>query len=158
MSPIASAMVVRRGQLLHVARLARQPADRQVVAFGLHPRQAVGRQRRHRVVVDLAARNHRQPLVKQRGERAQDARLRLAAKAEQDEVMARQHGVDQLRHDRVVVADDAGKERLFPAQPLREVLANFVADRTPADVSPRDGRFQVPEGFKTGRRRHIRLL
>ena len=81
---------VRRRQLLDVARLARQPANRHLVAFGLDALLAERRERRDRVVVDLALRNHRQPLVEQRRQRAQDARLRLAAQAEQDEMVARQ--------------------------------------------------------------------
>jgi hypothetical protein len=39
------------------------------------------------IVVDLAAGHHRDQLVEQRDERAQQARLGLAAQAEQDEVM-----------------------------------------------------------------------
>src|SRR5215475_6748637 len=39
----------------------------------------------------------------------QDAALRLAAQSEQDEIVLREDGVDQLRNDRIVVADDAGE-------------------------------------------------
>ena len=52
------------------------------------------------------------PLVEQRRQRAEDARLRLAAQAEQDEVVPREDRVDELRDHGVVVADDAGKQRL----------------------------------------------
>ena len=65
--------------------------------------------------MDFAAGDDGQRLVEQRGQRAEQARLRLAAQAEQDEVVAREHGVDHLRDDGVVVADDAGKERLAGA-------------------------------------------
>ena len=87
-----------------------------LVAFGREPRAARAADRVERIVVDLAARHHRDLLVEQRHERAEQARLRLAAQAEQDEVVLRQQRVDQLRHDGVVVADDAGKERLAGAQ------------------------------------------
>jgi hypothetical protein len=137
---------VRRGQLFDIARLARQPAHRHLIAFGLDALLAEGRQRRDRIVVDLAVGNDRDPLVEQRGQRAQDARFRLAAQAEQDEVMPRQHGVHELRDDRVVVADDAGKEGFFPLQTLRQVLADLVAHRPAANLSTGDGRFQLSEG------------
>ena len=57
------------------------------------------------------------PLVEQRRQRAQDAGLRLAAQPEKNEVVARQDGVDDLGTDGVVVADDAGKQRLAPSLP-----------------------------------------
>ena len=73
--------------------------------------------------------------VEQRGESAQDARLRLAAQAEQDEVVPREDGVDDLRDDGVFVADDAGEERrrlvaagAGRAQAGDEVLAELVFD------------------------------
>ena len=69
-------------------------------------------QRSVRIVAQLGAGDVGRVGVEQRGERAQDARLRLAAQAEQDEVVARENGVDHLRDDGVVIADDAGKERL----------------------------------------------
>ena len=42
--------------------------------------------------------------------------------------MARQDGVDDLRHDGVFVADDAGKERFPALQFADQVLAKFVFD------------------------------
>ena len=74
--------------------------------------------------MDLAARHDRDLLVEQVDERAQDAALRLAAQAEQDEVVPRQDRVDELRDDRVVVADDAGEERLA-ARSLRIRLSRI---------------------------------
>jgi hypothetical protein len=72
--------------------------------------------------------------VKQRGECAQQARLRLSAQAEQDEVVAREDGVDYLRDDGVVVADDAGEQALLRtgdlAQARDEVVAKLVLDAT----------------------------
>ena len=40
--------------------------------------------------------------------------------------MARQNGVDDLRHHRVVIADDAGKYRAAFPQSGHQVLAQFV--------------------------------
>ena len=149
---------VRRRQLFDVARFARQPADRHLVAFGLDAVLAERRQRRNRIVVDLALRNHRQPLVQQRGQGAEDARLGLAAQAEQDEMVARQDRVDQLRHDGVVVADDARKQRVFPAQSLRQVVADLVTDRPAAHLTARDGGLQLSERIDAWRGRHISIM
>ncbi len=148
---------VRRRQLLDVARFARPPGDRHLIAFGLDARLPERRQRRERIVVDLAVGNHRNPLVEQRRQRAENARLGLAAQAEQDEVMPREHGVHQLRHDRVVVADDAGEQRVFPAQVFRQVVAHLVSDRAAAHLAPGDGGFQLCKCFNPWRRRHISI-
>ena len=68
--------------------------------------------RRVRVVVDLAAGDDRHPLVEQAGERADDAGLGLAALAEEDHVVPGEQRVLELRHDRVLVAEDAVEQRL----------------------------------------------
>ena len=47
-------------------------------------------------------------------QRPQNAALGLPAKSKQDEVVTGQNGVDDLRHNRVVVADDPGKHRCVP--------------------------------------------
>ena len=109
-------------------------------------RAAVGAERRQRIVVDLAARHHRDRLVQQVGERAQDAALRLAAQAEQDEVVAGQDRVDDLRHDGLVVADDAGEQGFLLPQPGDEVFADFVFDVTPGEAASLDSRTEFGEG------------
>ena len=88
--------------------------------------------RRQRIVVNLAAGHDRDLLVEQIDEAAEDPALRLAAQAEQDEVVARQDRVDELRDDGVVVADDAGKQRLARLQLANEVVADFLFDRARA--------------------------
>ena len=65
-----------------------------------------------RVVVDLDAGQHRHPLVQQVRQHAEDARLGLAAQAEEQQVVLGEDAVDDLRDDAVAVADDAG-EQLF---------------------------------------------
>ena len=76
--------------------------------------------------MDLAAAQIRRLRIEQRRQRAQDAALRLAAQSQQNEIMPRQNGIDDLRHDRVVVADDAGKDRAVAAQPRDQVVAHLV--------------------------------
>ena len=70
--------------------------------------------------------------IEQRGQRAQNAGFGLAAQAEQNEVMAREHGVHDLRDDRIFIADDAGEERILGfggrAQAGDQVIAELVFD------------------------------
>ncbi len=88
---------VRGCELLDVAVLARQPRDRQRVSLGPHARAARAADGRERVIVDLAARHHRNLGIEQIGERPEQPALGLAAEAEQDEVVARQNRVGDLR-------------------------------------------------------------
>ena len=53
----------------------------------------------------------RRPLIEQRGQLADQARLGLAAQSQKNKVMARQDRVDHLRHHRILISDDAGKQR-----------------------------------------------
>ena len=66
--------------------------------------------RRERVVVDLAAGDDGRLFVEQVDQAARDARLGLAALAEEDDVLPGEDGVLDLRDDRLFVADDAGEE------------------------------------------------
>ena len=75
-----------------------------------------------RIVVDFGAGDDRNLLVEQFGELANDAALCLAAQAEQDDVVPRQNGVDQLRNNGFVVTDDAGKS----FSPARSFLIRFA--------------------------------
>ena len=104
---------VGRRQLLGVAPVARQPVDGRRVAVALDDRPRRRADGRGRVVVELAAADDREPVVEQADQGAGHARLRLAALAEEDEVLAGEDRVLDGRHDRVVVADDrrAGRRR-----------------------------------------------
>ncbi len=126
---------VGRRQLLDESRLARQPADRHPVAFLRDAGAARAADRRQRIVVDLAARHDRDLLVEQIDQTAKDPALRLTAETEQDEVVSRQDRVDELRDDGVVVADDAGEQRLARLQLPNEVVANFLFDRSRAGAA-----------------------
>ena len=100
------------------------------VAFARDPGAARAADRSERIVVNFAAGDDRQMLVEQIDEAAQDAALRLTAQAEQDEVVPRQDRVDELRDDGVLVADDAGEERVAGLQLVNEVVANLLLDRS----------------------------
>jgi hypothetical protein len=64
-----------------------------------------------RIVTHLGAGDVGAGGVEEGGQRAKDARLGLAAEAEEDEVVLAEDGVDELGDDGVFVADDAGEER-----------------------------------------------
>ncbi len=120
---------VGRGQLLAVAPVARQPGDLGGVAALGHALAARRADRRQRIVVDLAAGEHGHGLVEQAGKQPRDPRLGLAALAEQHDVLTAEHGVFDLGDHRVVVADDAGQERLAAPQPGDEVVPHLLLDR-----------------------------
>ena len=78
---------VGRGQLFDVAVVAVEPGDgRRVAALGDQVAAALA-ERLVGIVANLAAGDVGHLLVEQRGERAQDAALGLAAQAEQNEVL-----------------------------------------------------------------------
>jgi hypothetical protein len=87
-----------------------------------------GRDGRERVLRDLGAGEDRRPLVQQADEAAHQAGFRLAALAEQDDVLVAENGVGELRDHRVVVTGDAGKQRLAGAQPGDEVAPELGLD------------------------------
>ncbi len=66
--------------------------------------------------------------IEQRRQGTQDAAFGLTAQTEQNEIMPRENGVDDLRNDGVVVADDAGEEAgvAVMTQAGDEVVAEFV--------------------------------
>ena len=57
---------------------------------------------------------------------AQDARLRLSAQAEEDEIVPGEDGVDELRQHAVLVSDDALEERPVARETLEEIFAQLV--------------------------------
>ena len=120
---------VGRRQLLAEATVAVDPLDRRLVAALLHQVTRVRRHRVVRVVVDLAAGDDRHPLVEQTDERAHDARLRLAALAEEDDVVAGEQRVGELRDDGVVVTDHAVDERFALREHAHGVGTELFLDR-----------------------------
>ncbi len=79
-----------------------------------------------RIVVDLAAAQVGHVRVEQRSKRTQNAALGLAAQSQQNEIVPRKNCVDDLRHDGVVIADDAGKHRIAGAHARHEIVAHLV--------------------------------
>src|SRR6185437_7549733 len=117
---------VGRGELLHEAGLARQPGDRcpgALLGYELAPKL---RDRRERVVVHFAPGEYRNLFVEQRDELAQDAALRLPAQAQQDEVVARQDGVHELRDDGLLVPHDTREQRRAVLEQADQILAQLV--------------------------------
>jgi hypothetical protein len=121
---------VRRGELFDEALVAAHPGDRRVVAGGRQQLTRELRDRTERGVVDLAPGDDRHGVVEQRRERPQDARFRLPAQAEQDEVVPREQCVHDLRHHGLVVAEHALEERAAVGQAGQEVRADLVLHRT----------------------------
>ena len=78
------------------------------------------------VVVNLATGDVRRLSVEQRGQGAQDAAFGLAAQSQQNEIMARKNGVDDLGHDRVVISDNAGENGAALPEFRDQVVAHFV--------------------------------
>ena len=121
------------------------PFDRRVVAVLADEIARVLRHRLVGVVVDLRTRDHRQPLVEQRDERADHAGLRLAALAEEDDVVAGEQRILELRQHGVLVAEHAGEQRLAVLDLRDGVAPDLLLDR---DRLP-SGLAQLTEGGGT---------
>ena len=117
---------IGRRQFFHVALLGRQVCNRSIVAQFRDLLPAAAANRRVRIVMDFAAGDVGRLRIEQCGQRAQDAALGLAAQSQQDEIMPRKNRVNDLRHDGVVVSDDAGKNRAALAEFHDQVVAHFV--------------------------------
>jgi hypothetical protein len=101
-----------------------------------------------RVLVELAAGEHRRPLVEQADQRADEAGLALPALAEQHQVVAGDQRPFDLRDDGVLEADHAGQARLAGLQAGQQVAAELGLD------GPEDGSAgaERAEGRRRGRR------
>jgi hypothetical protein len=135
------------GELLDVTLLTGEPADGGSVAALGHDRPSLGRHRREGVVVQLALAQHRDLGIEQLDQLAEDTGFGLAAEAEQDEVVAAEKRVDDLRGDALVVADDAGEDGLPRLEAFDQVGAQLVLDPAAGTLRPL-GR---PEFAKRGR-------
>ena len=136
---------VGRRQLLAVALIAVHPADGGFVALLGGDGAALGGDGRERVFGDLGALDDGRELVKQAREAAHDARLRLAALAEQDDVLAAEDGVGDLRQHRLVVADDAGEQGFAGANLGDEVAAHLRLHRQHLEA----GCLELAQGFRS---------
>jgi hypothetical protein len=137
---------VGRGELLAETSFAMHPLDRRVFTALGQQEPGVLRHRRVRVVVDLAAGDRRCPLVEQADERADDARLRLAPLAEEDDVVAGEQRVLELGQHRVVEADDPVDQGLAGGDARQGVRPDLLLDgpRLPT------ARSQLAEGAGAG--------
>ena len=70
----------------------------------------------------------RQLRIEQRRQRPQDAAFRLTTKSKQNEIVARENCVDNLRDDCVVISNDSGKHRRVSVLPQScyQIVAKFV--------------------------------
>src|SRR5271156_6422017 len=121
---------VGRGEFFHVAMFAREPGNGRGVAFSSNAFAASGANRGVGIVVNFAALDHRDMRVHESHQAAQDARLRLPAQTKQNEMMARENGIDDLRQNGIVVAMHTGKKLVAPFQLAQQILAQFLAHAT----------------------------
>src|SRR5206468_11677112 len=82
--------------------------------------------RREGVVINLAAGDNGDFVVKEAHKRANEPRLGLAALAEEDDVLAGENGVLQVRQDGVLVANDPREVGLALLDAPNEVLAHLL--------------------------------
>src|SRR5579859_3930743 len=117
-------------EFLDVAIVGRKICDRRCVAELRNFLAAPPADWSVRIVVHFASGQIRHMRVEQSRKGAQDAAFGLTAQSQQDEIVPGKNRVDDLRHDRVVVADDAGKYRGVTAVPQAsgEILSQFVFD------------------------------
>ncbi len=99
------------GKFFYVALVRSEPCDGSLIGELCELIAAKLRDGGVGIVVDLGAGDVGEMRIEERGEGAEDARFRLSAKTEKDEVVFAEDGVDDLRDDGVFVADDAGEER-----------------------------------------------
>src|SRR5260221_14086187 len=117
---------VRRRELLDESAVAIYPCDWRCVASFLDEISRVLRDRCERIVVYFASGNDRNYFVEQRGERTQDARLRLPTETEKYEVVPGKKGIDDLRHHRLFVTKYAFEESAAPFEPSEKVVAQLI--------------------------------
>ena len=120
---------VRGGQLLGVPLLPVAPRHRQVVAELLGPPPRPRRDRVEGVLAELAALDHRRPLVEQPHQGAQQPGLPLPPLAEQDDVVPGDQRALELGYDGGVEAVQAGPGVLARGQLGQQVGADLLAQR-----------------------------
>jgi hypothetical protein len=117
---------VGRGELLDVAMLPGNPFDRGVVPVLVELQLAEFGDGVERVVVDLRSRQDRNLGIQELDELSEDPTLRLTAQSEQDEVVAGEDRVHDLRHHGVVVSHDAREQGLAVTQLANQVGSELV--------------------------------
>jgi hypothetical protein len=135
------------GQLLAEAGVAGHPGDGRVVAVGGDEVAGVARHGVVGVVVDLAAGHDRHPLVEQSDQRPDHAGLGLSPLAQQDDVVAGEDGVLDLREDGVLIAHHPLDDGLARRDAGQGVATHLVLD---GDRSP-TRRPELAQGRGPGR-------
>src|SRR5262245_4289467 len=115
-------------KLLDVTILGGQIGDMGAIALLGDQVAATPADRQVGIVVDLAPGDIRRHFIQQACEQTDDSRLGLTAESEQDEVVPREHRVDQLRDHRIFIADNSREQRLTPLQLADQIVSTFVLD------------------------------
>ena len=106
--------------------VALQPRDVSLVALLGHQIAAAAADRMKRVVADFASGHIRQALVKKPGEHADDAGFGLSAQSQQNEIVPREHGVDNLWNHGIFEADHAGEQVVAALELADQILAQLA--------------------------------
>jgi hypothetical protein len=142
---------VRRRELLAVALLARDPGDRGRIALLGESAASVLRDRREGVLAELASRDRRDLRVEEGDEHAEQARLRLAAQPEEQQVVPGQDRVVERGQHGPLVAVDAGEGALAALDGAAQIRAELVlhaAGRVAARLQLTEGLgFVLGNGF-----------
>src|SRR6185503_6042565 len=101
---------IRRRKFLDKTRIAADPFDWRQLTVLLQYLSSVSRDRAERIVVNFRPGDDWYTFVQQIGQQTNDPALCLSAKPEQDHVVSRQDGIDQLWNHRVLVTNNAGKQ------------------------------------------------
>ena len=117
---------VRSRKLFDVAAFTGHPRDWSVIALSRDFVAAETADGSQWIVINFTTHHYRNFRVEQIDQPAQNAAFGLAAKAQQNEIVAREQRIDDLRDDRVFVAVDAGEQWLVLFDHAQEVLAHFI--------------------------------
>src|SRR5215472_6457777 len=112
-------------QLFYITLIRREVRNRRAIRVVGEQLATAAADRLVGIVVDLAAANVGKLWIEERGQGAQNTALGLTAQAKQNEIMARENGINDLRHDGVVISDNAGKDWATAAKACDEIVAQL---------------------------------
>ena len=124
-------------QFFDVAVFGCQPGNRRVATRLGHQQPASAADGGIGIVVDFTPRDVRCLLIEECRQHADQLGLGLAAQSQQDEVVLGQHRVHQLRHHRVLIARNTGKQRLPPLELGGKVGPQLVLHAAVDEKGPR---------------------
>src|SRR5579883_1739995 len=117
---------IRRGKLFAIALGTVQPCNRcSITQFSYFLNRMI-RDRIKWIVVYFAAFNNRYPLIEKFDKQTSDTRFGLPPKPEQNKVVLRKYGINDLRNDRIFISNNARKQRFAIPQLLNNITAEFV--------------------------------